>query len=85
MRNMAVSAGYQDVTRLILRMEGLVAQEMAEYFKPHEVGELSIWLEMEEGGKCAVICEKNGRQLKSVPAKSRKDPYVLELTDAKSS
>ena len=83
MRNMAVSAGYQDVTRLILRMEGLVAQEMAEYFKPHEVGELSIWLEMEEGGKCAVICEKNGRQLKSVPAKSRKDPYVLELTDAK--
>ncbi len=83
MRNMAVSAGYQDVTRLILRMEGLVAQEMAEFFKPHEVGELSIWLEMEEGGKCAVICEKNGRQLKSVPAKSKKDPYVLELTDAK--
>lgn len=83
MRNMAINAGYQDVTRLTLRMESLVAQGMTEYFEPHVVGEVSIWLEMEDGGKCAVICEKNGKQLKSVPAKIKKDEYVVALMDAK--
>lgn len=83
MRNMAINAGYQDVTRLTLRMESLVVQGMTEYFQPHEVGEMTIWLEMEDGGKCAVICEKNGKQLKSVPAKIKKDEYVLALMDAK--
>ena len=83
MRNMAINAGYQDVTRLTLRMESLVVQGMTEYFEPHEVGEVTIWLEMEDGGKCAVICEKNGKQLKSVPAKIKKDEYVLALMDAK--
>lgn len=83
MRNMAINAGYQDVTRLTLRMESLVVQGMTEYFQPHEVGEVTVWLEMEDGGKCAVICEKNGKQLKSVPAKIKKDEYVLALMDAK--
>lgn len=83
MRNMAINAGYQDVTRLTLRMESLVVQGMTEYFRPHEVGEVTVWLEMEDGGKCAVICEKNGKQLKSVPAKIKKDEYVLALMDAK--
>ena len=83
MRNMAINAGYQDVTRLTLRMESLVVQGMTEYFQPHEVGEVTVWLEMEDGGKCAVICEKNGKQLKSVPAKIKKDEYVLTLMDAK--
>ena len=83
MQNMAINAGYQDVTRLTLRMENLMVQDMAEYFTPHEVGEVTIWLEMEDGGKCAVICEKNGKQLKSVPAKIKKDEYVVALMDAK--
>lgn len=83
MRNMAINAGYQDVMRLTLRMESLVVQGMREYFQPHEVGEVTIWLEMEDGGKCAVICEKNGKQLKSVPAKIKRDEYVLALMDAK--
>ena len=83
MRNMAINAGYQDVTRLTLRMESLVVQGMREYFQPHEVGEETVWLEMEDGGKCAVICEKNGKQLKSVPAKIKKEEYVLALMDAK--
>lgn len=64
-------------------MESLMAQDMAEYFKPHEVGEVTIWLEMEDGGKCAVICEKKDKQLKSVPAKIKKDEYVVALMDAK--
>ena len=83
MRNMAINAGYQDVTRLTIRMESLVVQGMTEYFQPHEVGEVTVWLEMDDGGKCAVICEKNGKQLKSVPAKIKKDEYVLALMDAK--
>ena len=83
MRNMAINAGYQDVTRLTLRMESLVVQGMTEYFRPHEIGEVTVWLEMEDGGKCAVICEKNGKQLKSVPAKIKKNEYVLALMDAK--
>jgi len=83
LQNMAINAGYQDVTRLILRMESLVAQGMADYFKPHEVGEVSVWLEMEDGGKCALLVEKNGKQLKSVPAKLKKDEYIVAITEAK--
>ena len=64
-------------------MESLVVQGMREYFQPHEVEEVTVWLEMEDGGKCTVICEKNGKQLKSVPAKIKKDEYVLALMDAK--
>ena len=61
----------------------MYTQGMADYFKPHEVGEVSVWLEMEDGGKCALLVEKNGKQLKSVPAKLKKDEYIVAITEAK--
>ena len=38
---------------------------------------------MEDGGKCALLVEKNGKQLKSVPAKLKKDEYIVAITEAK--
>lgn len=82
-RNLAINAGYQDVTRLTLRMESLLTEGMSNYFVPHTVGEVSVWLEVKEGGGLELLCEKVGKRLKSIPAKVKKDEYIIAIKECK--
>lgn len=83
LQNLSLNAGYQDVTRLILKMEGLEYEARKAYFEPHQVEELLVWLSVAENGKCELICEKAGKALKSVPAKYKKYEYIMALNESK--
>ena len=79
MQNLATSTGYTDVTRLTLNMETKLVETMNSYFDWQETGEVKLKIEIDENGKPSVLCEKNGKLLKSIPAKLKKDEFVLEI------
>ncbi|MDE7324112.1 MAG: DUF4132 domain-containing protein [Lachnospiraceae bacterium] len=77
LRNLSVNAGFTDVTRLTLRMEGKLAEHSAEFFDWRTVGDMELMVLVDGDGKSALQCRKDGRLLKSVPAKHKKDETVL--------
>ncbi len=77
LRNLSVNAGYTDVTRLTLRMENKLVEDLDAYFDWAPVGELSAKIEIDETGKSALLLEKDGKKLKSIPAKYKKDERIL--------
>lgn len=83
MKNLAANAGFADENRLTLRMENKLIKDNAELFEPKVVDGVSISLFADEHGKVSVLCEKDGKVLKSVPAKIKKDEYVLKLAEMK--
>lgn len=83
LQNMATNAGYHDVTRLTLKMEGKIAEKMKSCFSPKDVEGVTVWLETGESGKCELICERAGKRLKAVPARLKKNEYIQMLTENK--
>ena len=81
LQNLSINAGYQDVTRLILQMESLEYEERKTCFEPYNIEDITVWLEACEDGKCELVCEKAGKRLKSVPAKYKKNTYIVSLND----
>ena len=81
LRNLGVNAGFTDVTRLILRMEGVLAEQSAEYFAWQSAGGLELKVQVEESGKSVLLCRKDGKLLKSIPAKYKKDETVLHYQE----
>ena len=83
LRNLATNAGFADTMRLTLRMETRLIEENAELFADRTVMEWSFRLSVDEQGSAEVICGKDGKLLKSLPSKAKKDPYVIRLMDMK--
>lgn len=82
LRNLSVNAGFTDVMRLMLRMEGKLTEQSAEYFDWKAVDEIELMIYVDENGKSALQCRKDGRLLKSIPAKYKKDETVLQYQAA---
>lgn len=82
LKNLSISAGYSDVTRLKLRMEAKMFEDLQSQFVPHDVEDVKMWLEI-ENGKTSIKCEKNGKMLKNVPAKLKKNEYAVTLSTTK--
>ena len=83
LRNLATNAGFSDTVRLTLRMESRLAEDNRELFEERSVGEWSFRLMTDETGTPVIRCSKDGKVLKSLPAKAKKDPYVMRLQDMK--
>ncbi|MCH5186014.1 MAG: DUF4132 domain-containing protein, partial [Oscillospiraceae bacterium] len=83
MRNLALNAGYADITRLTLRMETKLADDAKELFENKEIDGVTVRLTVDENGKADIICEKDGKRLKSLPARIKKNEYILKLTETK--
>lgn len=83
LRNLATNAHFADTMRLTLRMETKLVEDNRELFRKKQIGEWNLWLEVDGQGSAAVRCEKDGKLLKSIPAKVKKDPYVLRLGEMK--
>ena len=77
--NLSVNAGFTDVTRLMLRMEGKLTEVSAEYFNWRLLDEIEIMVSVDEYGKSSLLCQKDGKLLKSVPAKYKKTETVQEF------
>lgn len=78
-RNMASVAGYSDTMRLTLAMENEMAREYEEYRNWHEVEDVRVRIEVDECGTPAILCEKDGKKLKSVSARLKKDEWIVSL------
>ncbi len=81
--NLALNAGYADSMRLTLRMETRLVEENHELFEPHCIDDITVRITVNEQGVADVLCEKAGKALKSIPAKYRKNEYILQLNDMK--
>lgn len=77
-QNLSVNAGFTDVTRLTLRMENRLVETMERYFDWKPLDELELKILVDEAGKSSLQCRKDGKILKSVPAKYKKQETVLE-------
>lgn len=83
MQNLATNAGYADVTRLTLRMEAKLIDDSRELFEDRQIDDITIRLSVDSNGKTEVITTKNGKALKAVPAKLKKNEYILKINQAK--
>ncbi|MGN0691115.1 MAG: DUF5724 domain-containing protein, partial [Oscillospiraceae bacterium] len=83
MQNLALNAGYADVTRLTLRMETKLIDDSRELFEEKVIDDVKVRLFVSVDGKADIICEKGDKALKSVPAKLKKNEYILRLGEAK--
>lgn len=83
MYNLAMNAGYSDVTRLTLFMETKVLEDSKSLFEEKVVEDVVVHLQVDEEGKTELICVKNGRALKYVPAKIKKNEYIVKLQETK--
>lgn len=83
MNNLATNAGYSDVTRLTLRMETKLIDDMKELFEDRVVEDVTVRLSVDGEGKAEIICQKDGKQLKSVPAKHKKNEYIVKINESK--
>jgi len=83
LRNLSENAGFTDVTRLTLRMETKLFDDIRPLTQPQTLDDLTLRLAIDEHGKCEIECIKGGKALKSVPAKYKKNDLVLTLTETK--
>ena len=83
MRNLALNAGYSDTARLTLRMETKLIDDNRELFEEKQVGDVTVKLVTDENGKTEIICQKGGKALKSIPAKLKKDEYIVRISEMK--
>lgn len=83
MRNLSINAGYADITRLTLRMETKLIDDSRELFVEKEIDGAVFRLSVDASGKAEIICTKGGKTLKSIPAKLKKNEYIVRLTDTK--
>ncbi len=78
--NLARTAGYGDSTRLTWSMEANLVNEVAEFLMPHEVDGATVFISLEDGVP-QIIVERNGQRLQSLPARLKKDKYVVRLRE----
>ncbi len=83
MSNLAMNAGYSDVTRLTLRMETKLIDDIRELFEERQVEDVTVRLQVDDDGKAEIVCMKAGKSLKSVPVKLKKNEYIVRLNDSK--
>ena len=80
--NLARACGFDDVTRLVWTAETELIKTHAAHFAPKAVEDAELWLHVAEDGKVSLVCAKGGEELKSIPAKLKKNADVLELKEA---
>lgn len=83
LQNLAKNAGFEDVSRLTLRMEAALFEEIKPLLDWNEIDEIKLKIALDENGKAEILIEKGGKALKSVPSKYNKNERVTEFTAVK--
>ncbi len=83
LKNLALTAGYTDTMRLTLRMETKLMDDNRALLGPHEIDGVILEPIIGEDGKTEITVTKDGKVLKSIPAKLKKHETVLALTELK--
>jgi hypothetical protein len=81
LENLGRNAGFSDALRFTWRMETLKIESVKGYFENRSCGDYQVRVVIDESGSAALVCEKDGRALSSVPGALKKDPYILECKE----
>ena len=79
LKNLAVTAGYSDETRLSLSMETALVKNNANYFDVNDIDGYGVRINVDVHGKAALVIEKGSKTLKTVPAAIKKNAQFLEI------
>lgn len=79
MENLARNAGYPDPIRLTWAMETKQVQNILSKDTQVTIDDVTIGLTIDIEGKAELITYKDGKELKAIPAKLKKEPAILEL------
>jgi hypothetical protein len=79
MENLARNAGYPDPIRLEWAMEAQAVADLVASPLSVTIDEVTVTLAVSEKGEPQLTVTKKGKPLKSIPAKAKKDPKVVEL------
>ncbi len=82
LQNLSITAGYSDVTRLKLKMEAKLFEEIYEQFEAKEIDDVKVWIRL-SGEKVELCCEKNGKLLKNIPSRLKKNEYICMLNETR--
>ena len=62
-------------------METALINEMKQYFEPKVIEETTVFIKIDEFGQTKIVFEKNGKVLKTMPAKLKKNKYIEEIKE----
>lgn len=79
MENLARNAGYPDPIRLTWSMETKQVQNILSKETEVTIDGVTIGLTIDKEGKAELSTHKEGKELKAIPAKLKKEPAVIEL------
>ncbi len=80
MKNLATNAGYTDPMHLTLRMEAKVIENHSNLLNQQVIEGTSFQIIIDERGKASLEITKDGKPLKSIPAKLKKQETVVAMT-----
>lgn len=81
LRNLSINAGYADVTRLLLRMESRLTEEVSDCLDWQPAEDVEVRVLVDETGSSRVQCRKDGILLKSVPTRCKKQEGVVRCRE----
>lgn len=77
--NLARNAGFADVTRLIWKVEADQFKQISAHFEPITVDQWDISLSIDDQGRASLNVAKDGKFIKSMPDKLKKNEMLLQL------
>lgn len=83
LQNLAKNAGFSDVSRLTLKMEARLFENVKPLLNWNEIDEIQLKIQIDHNGNAEIKCEKNGKALKSIPAKYKKNEKVIAFLETK--
>jgi hypothetical protein len=79
--NLARNAGFPDVTRMTWRVEADQFKQISAHLEPIMVDQWQINLAIDEWGKASLKVVKDGKEVKSLPDKLKKNELVVQLKE----
>lgn len=83
MENLARTAGYKDALRMQWELEAVSVQDLTQSMPSVTVDQVTVSLSIQPSGIPDIHVEKNGKPLKSIPAKIKKNENVKSLVQRK--
>lgn len=81
MENLARTAGYPDPIRLEWAMEAKAVEDLASGSLTATVDNVTLELTINDWGEAELMVAKNGKPLKNIPPKIKKDPGVIAIRE----
>ncbi len=77
--NLSRNAGFADSNRFMWQMETDKIDEISEFFKPNSVEGIEVRIVFDNKGLAEVEATKDGKQLKDIPSKLKKQPVITSI------